>query len=171
MKAALLWISTLAVATIALYGCRPTEKDVTHSARYPGFSSFAGTVWKTRVKVALADEKIYTGAHHLTLLAPASFDPAASAYRPPIDTHVVTVLPANTRLRIRRLICDRGEGSLLWVTASLKSGKYRGKMVYVERSLLRRNIFLHDGMSRRWGVNPKYLESDAPPRKAKGGGK
>jgi len=60
-----------------------------------------------------------------------------------------------------------GEAGLLWVTASLDSGTYYRKTVYVSRQLLAKNLFLdHDpSFPRTWGVNPKYLESAAPQRK------
>src|SRR6185369_16768785 len=44
---------------------RPSpDKDVTKVPSY-NFSSFAGTIWKTKTKTAIADIKIYTGAHNI----------------------------------------------------------------------------------------------------------
>ena len=61
--------------------------DVTASPNY-NFSSFSGTVWKTKVKMALADIKEYTGVHHMYLLAPKHFDSTQSDYIPPHDTEI-----------------------------------------------------------------------------------
>ena len=165
----------LALVALPLGGCRPTETDVTHSPRYD-FSTFAGTGWRTKVKLALADVKEYTGAHHLYLLPPFEFEPTSPRYSPPVDSHIVRVLPAGTRIRIGRLMFDNGEGSLLWVTASLDDGLGPERIVYVSEMLLARNRWIPgpgpvgerrpgSDTSMTWGVNPKYLESAAPPRK------
>lgn len=170
-------ISILALVALPLGGCRPSETDVTRVARY-NFSSFAGTAWKTRVKVALGDVKAYTGAHHLELLAPWEFDRADPNYWAPTHFHIIRILPVGTRIRIDRLMFDNGEGSQDWVTASLDDGTH----VYVSWGLLAENEWIgggHPGVphppgsktSTAWGVNPKYLESDAPPRNPGKGGK
>ncbi len=101
---------------------------------------------------------------HPYLLTPGQLHPVPGC-------RLVGTVPAGTRIRIGRLTFDTGEGSLLWVTASLDNGRYPKRVVYLDEGLLARNIFLSDGTSRIWGVNPKYLESDGPPRKAKGGEK
>ena len=178
----LLSVSILAVAALALGGCKPGEKNVTYSPRYH-FASFAGTTWRAKVRLALADIKEYTGAWHLYLLPSGELDPRR-AISVKADHRVVDFVPAGTRLRIRYLRFDDGEGSLLWVTALLENGKYRHKLVYLDPELLAENRFMNHGFhhltkeaflketrSRTWGVNPKYLESDAPPRKARGAGK
>ena len=174
MKPNLLLVLILATTPLFLGGCGQPPKDVTRSPHY-NFLSFAGTVWKTKVKVALADVTVYNGVHQLTLLSRSEFDPTDPKYAAVHDSQdrIISILPAGARIRIRRLWFDTGEAGLLWVTASLDSGTYYKKTVYVTRRLLANNIFLeHDpSFPRTWGVNPKYLESDAPPRKAKGGGK
>ncbi len=168
----LLLILILAATPLFLGGCRQPPKDVTRVPHY-NFSPFAGTVWKTKVKTALADVTVYNGAHHLTLLSPEEFDRTDPKYTGVLDQYrIISMLPAGARIRIERLWFDTGEAGILWVTASLDSGTYYRKTVYVEE-LLAKNLFL-DGdpsLPRTWGVNPRYLESDAPPRKAKGGGK
>ena len=173
MKPNLLLILILAAAPLFLSGCRQPPKDVTRSPHY-NFLSFAGTVWKTKVKVALADVTIYNGTHHLMLLRRRAYDRTDPKYTGLLDPYrIISMLPAGARIRIARLWFDTGEGSLLWVTASLDSGTYYRKTVYVSGPLLAKSLFL-DGdpaLPRAWAVNPKYLESDAPPRKAKGGGK
>src|SRR5262245_8613751 len=65
------------------YKQRP-DTDVTSSSEY-NFKSFSGSVWKTKVKVALADVKRYNGSHEPTLLAPENFDPTHPEYFPPPD--------------------------------------------------------------------------------------
>lgn len=173
MKRPILPMLVLIVACLPLGGCKPGQTDVTHSPRYH-FSSFAGTVWKTKVKVALADIKEYTGARHLTLLAPFEYDPANPEYpkyQLPLGSRVIRVLPVGTRIRIARLMFDDGEGGVLWVTAHLDDGTYPKKVVYVNWGLLAKNVWLGDAHGNSWGVNPKYLESEAPSQKIGGVGK
>ena len=109
-------------------------------------------------------------------------DRAVPDYDGSVPRRVVRILPIGTRLRIERLMFDNGEGSQLWVTASLDDGTYPKKIVYVNWGLLAENRWIggpHPGVphppgsetSRTWTVNPKYLESASPPRKAKGGEK
>jgi hypothetical protein len=100
------------------------DTDVTSSPEY-NFRSFAGTVWKTKVKVALADLKAYTGEHHITLLTPENFDPAHPRYRPPpYMEKVIAVLPIGTHLRIERLMKDNGNWGGVRVTALLEDGVF-----------------------------------------------
>jgi hypothetical protein len=170
MKDVILGIMMMGMISIFLNGCgqgsdpnlarlkgykQPSDTDVTSSHEY-NFSSFAGTVWKTKVKVALADLKRYTGRHDTALLAPEDFDAADPKYRPPDDMEMIAVLPVGTRLRIERLMKDNGIGGLLWVTGSLEDGK----VVYVECTLLARNRFTSPGLSdsKDWGVDPDLLE-------------
>ena len=166
MKPNLLLILILAAAPMFLGGCRQSPKDVTRSPHY-NFSSFAGTVWKTKVKVALADVTAYNGAHQLVLLSPDEYDRTDPRYTGMLDQYrVISVLPVGARIRIKRLWFDTGEAGLLWVTVSLDSGKYYRKTVYVSGTLLAKNIFLERDPSfpKTWGVNPKYLESARRPK-------
>lgn len=164
-KTALPLFPILVVVSLILGGCGASKTDVTHSPRYK-FSTFAGTVWRTKVKLSMTDVKEYTGAHHLYLLAPDSLDPASAHYLNPNIDRVVGMLPAGTRIRIERLWLYNGEARQFLVTASLDDGAYPKKVVYVNWTLLASNIFLGGkSMSRTWGVNPKYLESVAPKRK------
>src|SRR5438094_3414291 len=102
------------VALIFLVGCgnpaevavkklfRPSpDKDVTTDPYY-NFSPFTNTVWRTKTKTAIADLKIYTGAHALVLLPPEGFDPTDSNYRVVPDMKINAVLPPGTRLRLTR---------------------------------------------------------------------
>src|SRR5258708_28195135 len=110
MKNVGLWTKVLAMASFFLNGCgqapnpfkgykQPPDTDVTSSPEY-NFASFAGTVWKAKVKVGLADLKRYTGRLDTVLLAPADFDPTDPKYRPPDDMQLIGVLPVGTRVRI-----------------------------------------------------------------------
>src|SRR5205085_3941116 len=93
MKMALRFVQ-MAVLLALLVGCDRTpqkavsplyapspDKDVTTSAQF-NFGPFAGTIWKTKVKTAVADIKRYTGAMDTHLLAPLHFDPADPKYTP-----------------------------------------------------------------------------------------
>ena len=133
---------------LLLSGCR--DSDVTSSPDY-NFSSFSGTEWKTRVKVAVADtgEGIY-------LIA----DPTDAHYRPIADCTVMSVLPAGSRIRIERLMKDNGDWGGVRVTATLEDTPFSQKTVYVERQLLATNVFIWTGwsFSTNWGVNTNILE-------------
>lgn len=131
------------------------ETDVSSSPEY-NFKSFGGTVWKTKVKVALADIKEYTGEHHVYLLPPEDFDPTHPKYRPPASMEMISELPVGTCMRIERLMKDNGTAGLLWVTASLDNGK----VVYLSNYLLAKNRFIWLGWSdsKEWGVEPDLLE-------------
>jgi hypothetical protein len=130
------------------------DTDVTSSPKY-NFSPFAGTVWKTKVKVALADTK-WRGRHDLTLLAPKFFDPTHPEYTPSGGDKLIAVLPIGTRVQIERLMQDNGSWGGVWVTASLEDGK----VVYLSNLLLAKNRFIRRGQSdsEEWGVNPEMLE-------------
>ena len=167
------------IAALFLSGCKPSETNVTDSSRYH-FASFAGTAWTTKVKMELADVKEYNGVGHLYIFVSHATDPKSTEYRPPSLWHIVGSVPVGTRIRVERLMFDNGEGSLLWVTASLDSpdlGAYYGRVVYLDNLLLP-NRFIpaytppgSPPLTKAWAVNPKYLESASPPRKAKGGEK
>jgi hypothetical protein len=167
MKSVILAIVILAIISIVLNGCgqprkgynRPSDTDVTLSPEY-NFSEFAGTVWKTKVKVGLADIKLYTGRHVNYVLPPRSYDPTDPNYTPASDMQMIAVLPVGTRVRIERLMYDNGIAGLLWVTGSLEDGK----VVYVSNYLLAKNRFIWPGSSdsKDWGGDPDMLEKAAP---------
>ncbi|MBI3406745.1 MAG: hypothetical protein HY040_00110 [Planctomycetes bacterium] len=146
-----------------LFKERP-DTNVTESPEY-NFSSFAGTVWKTKVEVALADLEAYTGRHQKTLLAPQHFDPTHPKYLRPSSMQTFEVLPVGTRLKFERLMFDNGIGSRLWIIALLGDRAHaasfeRTKFIYVDRHLLAENRFTFPGSSDSnvWGVNPDLLE-------------
>jgi|SRR6266852_4885832 len=156
MKNAIFGIMILAMITIFLNGCgRGPEMDVTSSPRY-NFSLFGGTVWKTKVKVALVDCEQYTGRHAKTIVPPDCFDPAHPKFIPRPNMQVIRVLPVGTRLRIERLMEDNGNWGGVRVTASIEDGE----AVYLEDGMLARNRFLSPGGSKSsdWGVDPDMLE-------------
>jgi hypothetical protein len=135
-----------------LGGCR--DSDVTSSPDY-NFSSFSGTEWKTRVKVAVADT-----SGGIYLIAPESFDPTDAHYRPMADCTVMSVLPVGSRIRIERLMKDNGDWGGVLVSATLEDTPFSQKTVYVERQLLAKNVFIWTGWSysTNWGVNTNILE-------------
>jgi hypothetical protein len=146
----------VAMLSVFLSGCNRPDTDVTASPEY-NFSSFAGTVWKTKVKVALVDIKSYKGDHLMTLVAPESFDPTHPRYRPPpYMERIIAVLPVGTRVRIERLMKDNGNWGGVRVTASLEDGR----VVYVLWELLAKNRFIAEGWSesKSWGVDSGMLE-------------
>ncbi len=174
MKGAIFEIMMPVMVASLLSGCGPNgrdamfkrrpDTDVTSSPEY-NFKSFSGTVWKTKVKVALGDIKAYTGEHHITLLTPRAFDPTHPEYTPPPCLEkMIAVLPVGTRVRIERLIKDNGMAGLLYVTASLDDGATasleHGKVLYLSNYFLAKNRFIWEGSSdsKEWGVDLDLLE-------------
>jgi hypothetical protein len=168
-------IILLAMAFIFLNGCgKPSDKylnglnndkqpsvtDLTSSPKY-NFSSFAGTLWKTKEKTALADVTEYTGAHHLYLLAPKHFDPTQPDFTTGNDTKVINAISSGIRVRIGRLLRDNGEGNILWVTGTLEKGTNSPQTVYLDFTLMAENRFIAPGWSSstNWYVNPDILEA------------
>lgn len=161
------------VALAFLVGCGPNpaevsvkklfrpspDKDVTMSPEY-NFSSFAGTVWKTKTKTAIADGKSYTGVHQLSLLPPDRFDPTDPNFTTIPDMKLIAVLPPGTRLRFTRLLQDQGARGGLIVEAIVEDGTNAPKAVYVDRLLLANVWWASQGptSNTNWGVNPEMLE-------------
>lgn len=144
-------------AIAKLYQPSP-DTDVTSSPYY-NFSSFSGTVWKTKVKTAVADLKRYTGAHDIELLVPKHFDPTHPEYTPTDDMQIIAVLPVGTRLRIERLMHDNGAAGFVMVTATLLDATNSQKTVYLDGMLLaEENRFIRYGSSTNWVVAPDMLE-------------
>ena len=167
-------LQTLLLATLPFFsGCgqssdpyAPVKKlfkpspdtDVTSSPWY-NFPSFAGTVWKTKVKTAVAESKRYTGALEIQLLAPVHFDPTHPKYYPPNDLKLMTVLPVGTRLRIERLMKDNGAWGGVLVTATVEDGTNTQRTMFLDNTLLAHNQYLMNELkATNWGVNPEMLE-------------
>ncbi|MDB6015986.1 MAG: hypothetical protein JWR19_475 [Pedosphaera sp.] len=155
---AMVSISMHFLRTVTMVVFRP-DTDVTSSPEY-NFSSFAGTVWKTKTRMALADLKQYTGKHDLRLLVPKYFDPTHPDYTPAHDMQIITVLPVGTRLRIERLMQNNGNWGGVYVTATLLDAANPQKTVYLDAMLLESNRFASKGptTSTNWGVEPEFLE-------------
>jgi len=175
MKKYILLFVKLNMAALLLTGCgKPSDPsasvkklfkpssdtDVTTSPRY-NFSSFSGTVWKTKVKTALAEGKRYTGAPEISLLAPSRFDQSDPNYRPPHDTRIITVLPVGIRVRIERLMKDNGAWGGVKVTATVDDGTNAQRTVFLDTWLLASNQYLMNSMTKstNWGVEPEMLEA------------
>lgn len=141
----------------ALYRPQP-YKDVTGLPQY-NFASFGGTVWKTKVKMALADVKRYTGAYERFLLAPVNFDSSNPDYYPAAEQRIIAVLPAGTRLHIERLMQDQGAWGGFQVEARLEGERNTREAVYLDALLLAPNRWSKGSVSdTNWTVNPEMLE-------------
>src|SRR5260370_9583296 len=75
MKNAIAWFATLVMMSF-LSGCGRPVEDLSSSSKY-NFDAFSGTVWKTKVKVAVADlnGEIEPETPRTYLLEPKAFDP------------------------------------------------------------------------------------------------
>jgi hypothetical protein len=135
------------------------DKDVTKSPQF-NFAPFAGTVWKTKVKTAIADIKRYTGVTDTHLLAPLHFDPADPKYTPIKDLKIAAELPVGTRLRITRLLQDQGAGGGPYVEAIVLDGTNADKTVFVDQALLAPPAWTTQGAGAKttWAENPDMLE-------------
>lgn len=159
------------VASLSLSGCgnpaeqsvkklyRPSpDKDVTTSSEF-NFSPFLGTVWKTKVKTALAEVKRYTGATDVTLLAPLRFDPADPRYTPIRDMKIIAEIPVGTSVRITRLMQDQGAGGTVQVEAIVQAGTNAERAVFLDQALLAPPAWTRGpGAKTSWGPNPDMLE-------------
>lgn len=134
-------------------GCSRST-DVTTSSDY-GFASFSGTVWKTKVKLAIAE---ITGEKHI--LAPERFDRSHPDYYQEPDWHIMYTLPTGTELRIDRLLKDNGVWGGVWVTGTVTDGAKPPEVVRVDGLLLANNVFNARAPTRdtTWAVNPDMLE-------------
>jgi hypothetical protein len=141
-------------------GCDPT--DVTLSPEYK-FQSFAGTMWKTKVKMAVAQRKNYRGHGRLVLLTPEFFDATHPEYQVPYPEHkVVIFLPVGSRLRIERLMQDNGSWGGREVFVSLPDqaipSDENGNLIMLPHFFLAPNRHLRTGESEEWDVDPELLE-------------
>src|SRR5262245_5673273 len=128
----------LVMIAILLSGCARPDTDVTSSDYYK-FKPFAGTVWKTKVKVTLTDVKRYNKEHALTVFPDEIFDKTKPDYRPVHNAQIISVFPAGIRVRIERLMKDNGNWGGVRVTAILDEGGPSQKTVYLDRLLLAKN--------------------------------
>jgi hypothetical protein len=152
-------IITLVMIASLLMGCGRPATDVTSSPEY-NFVPFAGSVWRTKVKTALADIKPGSISTRLHLIAPEHFDPAHPKYRPIAQSQIIAELPPGTRLRIDRLMKNNRNWGGVWVTAVLEDGIHSGKTVHLSNYLLAKNRFVWAGWSdsKEWGADPDMLE-------------
>jgi hypothetical protein len=153
-KRSIITAITTSVALVFLVGCSPA-KDVTASPEY-NFSSFAGSVWKTKTKTAIAGIKGYSGGPKFFLLTPAGFDPTDTNYIRAPDVKSIAVLPPGTRLRITRLLQGQGQNGGYGVEAVVEDGTKAPKAVCLDRLFLFENPRWTSHTN--WGVNPDMLE-------------
>jgi hypothetical protein len=157
MKNAILWMAPLVLISF-FSGCGRPVEDLSASPQY-NFDAFSGTVWKTKVKVAVADLKgeAEPETPRTYLLEPKAFDPNHPEYNPPGRMEIIEVLPVGTRLRIEQLMMKESfSHTYTWVTASLDDGR----VVCLSDWFLAKNRFIWPGWSdsKDWGVNPDLLE-------------
>jgi hypothetical protein len=149
----ILAVVLLNLMAVSLIGCRPSDTDVSSLPAY-NFSTFTNTVWRTKVKTALADMELYTGRHALTIVGPQAFENTHPNYYPPDKTRILVYLPVGTRLRIARLMRDNGNWGGVRATGFLDDGRE----VNISEWLLARNTFFHSSSSTNWGVSSEMLE-------------
>ena len=134
------------------------DKDVTTAPQF-NFSPFVGTVWKTKVKTAVAEVKRYTGATDISLLAPMRFDPTNPDYTPIRDMKIIAEMPVGTNVRITRLMQDQGAAGTVEVEAIVQNGTNAERTVYVDQALLAPPAWTRGpGAKTTWAVNPEMLE-------------
>ena len=141
-------------------GCRRPDRDVSSSASL-NFLSFTGSVWRTKIELAVTQRKNYHG----TLVSYLEVPPQKHSDNDRSIPHVALLVPAGARLRIDRLMQDSGTWGGLWVTAVLDEGTPKQKTVEVDPLLLAKNKFIWIGTSSstNWDVNPDVLEKVAAP--------
>ncbi len=163
---------TLTLLALFLAGCgedsnavalknykRKPDTDISAEKRY-NFASFAGSVWKTKDKIALASVGLYTGDQVTYVLPPIFFDATRSDYRPSDgNVRIGDVIPAGARLRVDRLMKDNGIGGLTFVIVDVTYG-----------TTIRTNVFLSEAfiesgptadfriITTNWIVNAALLE-------------
>src|SRR5215469_2952887 len=99
MRRAVLKVLLLAMAFVLLNGCKP-DTDVTNDPAYY-FSSFAGTVWRTKTRTA--EITVPNGSRQGTLFVPPPmFDSTDPDYRAIPDMRIVNVFPPGAIVRIDR---------------------------------------------------------------------
>ena len=157
----------MGIISLFLNGCGPFKQapdtDVTSSPQY-NFSTFAGTLWKTKVKVALVDCEQYTGRHAKLIVPPDCFDPAHPKFISNPNFRMIRVLPVGTCLRIERLMKDNGNWGGVRIIGSIEDRGvvYEDAQVEIERGLLARNRFTFpDSDSNEWAGDPDMLEKVA----------
>jgi hypothetical protein len=130
------------------------DTDATSSPKY-GFAPFSGTVWKTKVKLAIADLR-----GQLYLLTSSRFDKAHPQYTSNSYMHEFTIIPIGSTVRIGRLIQDNGSWGGVWVEATVDDGTGTKKTVRLDGYLLAPNRFLDPGgsPSKTWDVDSEMLE-------------
>lgn len=133
------------------------DMDVTTDPQY-NFQPLAGTVWKTKIKMAIANIARHQWKNEITLLEPQAFDPTHPKYTPPPYMEKIDAeLPIGARLRIERLmLTDTGNITDLRIVASLDDGK----KIYLSHRLLEKNKFDWRGESEsnEWKLNPYMFE-------------
>lgn len=141
-----------------------SDIDVSNDKKY-NFSSFSGTHWKTKGKVAIVELTDYRDVLRLVILPPKSYDKEHPDYTPGVAINrIVTELPEGTLLQIDKLFVESDSEQLARVSVSMKEISTaivdRNARVYIDRSFLKVNRFQFRGWTNDsdWDGNPELLE-------------
>jgi hypothetical protein len=150
------YVILLCLLALLLGGC---DHDV--SSGY-NFSTFAGTIWKTKVPVALIQEGNVVVGNDCTQKDELSFA-GGPAYWQEYDGlyRIAAILPPGTSIRIDRLMEKGNDAGGLYVEATVQSGPEKGKVIRASRRLFAYNSFLNPGdraAPDTWGPAPDKLE-------------
>lgn len=132
--------------------------DVTQDQKYE-FKDFQGTVWRTKVKVALADITRRQDRTQITMLPPCFFDRTHPGF---ISLHYLTIvqeLPIGTKIRINRLMETFGNAGGVYVEATINDET----AAKLNKEFINKNKFIYwysneRDVSNNWGVNTEMLE-------------
>lgn len=132
--------------------------DVTQDQKYE-FKDFQGTVWRTKVKVALADITRRQDRTQITMLPPCLFDSTHPGFISLQYLTIIRVLPIGTKLQINRLMMTFGNAGGVYVEASIEDGT----TFEMSHHFSNKNKFIHGSwdekdFTNKWGVNPEMLE-------------
>ena len=139
---------------------RAPDSDISADPHY-NFSSFAGTVWRTKDRTALGTIKRYTGEQVTYALSPTAFDASRPDYRPfdGGDMQIVAVLPAGVLLRVEQLMRDNGIAGLISVRVTVEDGANTHTNLFLDKHLLAHGRTpANRVISTNWGMKPEFLE-------------
>ena len=128
------------------------------------FSKFAGTIWKTKVPIAIPSSGTDVASRECTVEYEQAFA-KGTANRNYFDGKNLAeaILPIGTVVRVERLLQIVSEEGGLYVEMSIESGVNKGKKFRAPDSLFAPNRFLHPEVhpdaSDTWAVASDKLES------------
>ena len=134
--------------------------DVTTSTNY-NFSSFAGTVWKTKAPLAIEQVESYKGKQALVLFTSQFFDTNDPNYTSVPEAKMIRILPVGTRIRIEHLIEDHGLRGGVDVFGAVLDGTNTQSAVELGREFFSANWYVAYSSPKdtNWGANTNLLET------------